>query len=300
MILRGAWACVNVGSCKECVMDYSTLSVDEVISIHNVLVQDFSSTDNPIVPPGIRSMALLDSAVNRQSTVFGNFDKYATIHENAATLLFGICCDHPFHNGNKRTALVAMLAHLDKNKRILRGVSHGDLFDLVIALASHNLLDIDKCKWLKYDANLKRIRADHEEGRIGRDEAEIQLISHWIRSHWDVKKKFDRTIKYGYLERILKRFDYFFDNQKGNAIDIVKYEYPIYMGFKKKVIQKVWTISYSGEKREVALPVIKEIRRRLKLDDANGIDSSAFYDFEACVDGFCIEYAGILKRLANK
>ena len=31
---------------------------------------------------------------------------------------FGICCDHPFHNGNTRTALVTMLVHLDNNQQI--------------------------------------------------------------------------------------------------------------------------------------------------------------------------------------
>jgi len=76
-------------------------------------VADFAGTGDPIAPPGVRSMTLLESAVSRQHTALGGRLKYADPVSSAATLLYGICSDHPFHNGNKRTALVAMLVHLD-------------------------------------------------------------------------------------------------------------------------------------------------------------------------------------------
>jgi len=68
-------------------------------------------------------MSLLASAVARQESGYGNTLKYHEPIINAATLLYGICNDHPFHNGNKRTALVCALAHLDRNRQILKTTS---------------------------------------------------------------------------------------------------------------------------------------------------------------------------------
>src|SRR5262250_3424596 len=120
-------------------MPVETLASHDVLRIHERLVLDFSGTADPIEPPGVRSEALLESAVGRQHAGLGSQLKYPAVGENAATLLYGICMDHPFHNGNKRTALVSMLAHLDRNHRTLFGVSQDDLFNLMIAVASHSI-----------------------------------------------------------------------------------------------------------------------------------------------------------------
>src|SRR5437667_1950835 len=105
-----------------------TLTKEDVLRIHEYLVRDFAQSDDPIAPSGVRSEALLESAIGRQHVALGDEMKYATIHENAATLLYGLCLDHPFHNGNKRTALVAMLVHLDRNKTSLFDVNQKELF----------------------------------------------------------------------------------------------------------------------------------------------------------------------------
>ena len=97
-------------------MELQTLTTADLTTIHERLVEDFASTRDPISPPGVRSIALLEPAVGRQHTGLGETLKYPRPIENAATLAYGICCHHAFHNGNKRTALVAMLVHLDRNK----------------------------------------------------------------------------------------------------------------------------------------------------------------------------------------
>src|SRR5438105_4615900 len=84
-------------------------------------------------------MALLESAVGRQWVGFGDRLKYPNPVENAATLAYGLCCDHAFHNGNKRTALVAMLVHLDRNKWSLFEVGQNALYALIIDVAEHTL-----------------------------------------------------------------------------------------------------------------------------------------------------------------
>lgn len=52
-------------------MNSGMLSAEDVLKIHEVLVRDFASSSDPISPPGVRSMALLESAVGRQWTSLG-------------------------------------------------------------------------------------------------------------------------------------------------------------------------------------------------------------------------------------
>ena len=59
-------------------MDLRTLSVEEVVHIHEVLVEEFSENEDPIFPSGVRSDHLLESAVSRQWTGLGNILKYST------------------------------------------------------------------------------------------------------------------------------------------------------------------------------------------------------------------------------
>jgi hypothetical protein len=53
-------------------MELKTLTAAEVLEVHNALVKDFSSSSDPISPPGMRSMDLLESAVARQHTGIGD------------------------------------------------------------------------------------------------------------------------------------------------------------------------------------------------------------------------------------
>ncbi|MHC4177151.1 MAG: Fic family protein [Planctomycetota bacterium] len=82
------------------------LSYDEVVDVHDSLVRDFANHHDPIEPPGVRSEVLLQSAVNRPKTSLGRARKYPAAEMAAAALVHSLVHNHPFHNGNKRTALV--------------------------------------------------------------------------------------------------------------------------------------------------------------------------------------------------
>lgn len=87
------------------------LTPEEVIAINLYVIQEFS----PHEQAGVRSPELLDSAVNRpRQSVFGD-DAYPTIWEKAAALFESLAQNHPFHNGNKRTAFLALLQFLSYN-----------------------------------------------------------------------------------------------------------------------------------------------------------------------------------------
>jgi death-on-curing protein len=66
-------------------------------------------------PPGLRSMHLLASAVLQvQQSAYGE-DAYPTMAEKAAAYGYFISQNHPFVDGNKRTAALAMMVFRDVN-----------------------------------------------------------------------------------------------------------------------------------------------------------------------------------------
>lgn len=60
-------------------------------------------------------MALLESAVAAPQASFGGESVYNDLIEVAAAYLFFICRNHPFVDGNKRTALGACIVFLRLN-----------------------------------------------------------------------------------------------------------------------------------------------------------------------------------------
>lgn len=70
---------------------------------------------------------------NVEATFGGEF-LHGTIFEMAAAYLYGTCRNHPFVDGNKRTAAAAALTVLDLNG-VEIVATEDDLYDLVIGVA---------------------------------------------------------------------------------------------------------------------------------------------------------------------
>jgi death-on-curing protein len=85
------------------------LTVAEVAALHEKLIAATGGLS------GIRDTELLESAVMNCYQSFGDDDLYPTVIEKAARMAFGICKNHPFADGNKRTAVAAMLVILRVN-----------------------------------------------------------------------------------------------------------------------------------------------------------------------------------------
>ena len=66
--------------------------------------------------PGVRDVALLQSAVAAPQATYGGKPLLSDGIEIAAAYLYYLCCNHPFVDGNKRTALAACLVFLEANK----------------------------------------------------------------------------------------------------------------------------------------------------------------------------------------
>jgi death-on-curing protein len=64
---------------------------------------------------GIRDEGLLESAVAAPQATFGGEPLMQDASEIAAAYLFYLCRNHPFVDGNKRTALAACLVFIEAN-----------------------------------------------------------------------------------------------------------------------------------------------------------------------------------------
>ncbi|MCC7375942.1 MAG: type II toxin-antitoxin system death-on-curing family toxin [Verrucomicrobiales bacterium] len=85
------------------------LTVEIVREIHAEAIAQFGGSD------GVRDLALLESAVAAPQASIGGQSPYSDLAEVAAAYLFYLCRNHPFIDGNKRTALGACLVFLRLN-----------------------------------------------------------------------------------------------------------------------------------------------------------------------------------------
>jgi death-on-curing protein len=68
--------------------------------------------------PGLRDPGLLESAVAAPQASHGGTPLMRDVVEIAAAYLYYLCRNHPFADGNKRTALAAALVFLQANGRM--------------------------------------------------------------------------------------------------------------------------------------------------------------------------------------
>ncbi len=100
--------------------DYLTLA--DVLAIHEDQVQTYGGSS------GIRDLGLLEAALFRPQTGY-----YADEVEQAAALWESLAQNHPFVDGNKRTAFAATYTFLAINGLIINADA-SDAYDFIIGL----------------------------------------------------------------------------------------------------------------------------------------------------------------------
>lgn len=75
------------------------LSPQQILALHDQAIKRFGGSN------GLRDNGLLESAAARPRASFGGEDLYPTVFEKAAALMHSLLKNHPFVDGNKRTAL---------------------------------------------------------------------------------------------------------------------------------------------------------------------------------------------------
>lgn len=85
------------------------LTVAIVLQIHDGAISRFGG-----IPDGINT-ALLESAVAAPQVTVSGSSPFTSLTEIAAAYLYYLCANHPFTDGNKRTALGACILFLRLN-----------------------------------------------------------------------------------------------------------------------------------------------------------------------------------------
>lgn len=78
------------------------ISLEDVLYIHYQSIKEFGGSS------GIRDEGLLLAAISRPFQTFDQYDLYATPAEKAAAIFESLIINHPFMDGNKRTAYILL------------------------------------------------------------------------------------------------------------------------------------------------------------------------------------------------
>jgi death-on-curing protein len=96
------------------------LTVQQVLFVHARLI-DTTGGEH-----GLRDLGLLESAVARPQATFDGKDLYPDIFQKTAALMESLAQNHPFVDGNKRTAITSAAMFLLQNGRSLQ-TTHEEL-----------------------------------------------------------------------------------------------------------------------------------------------------------------------------
>ena len=244
--------------------DMNHVTLPMVRAIYEQLTKDYEKSIDPIDEGERDQGSVLEAAVLRPHTSAGGRLKYPTVEMAASALLHAMVQDHPFQDGNKRTAIVSFLVFLDQNNYVFNGKER-DLFETVIALANHQLID--------------------EEPSARYDDNEMHQLALWIRSRTRKLSKTSQNIQWRDLENILVSYGCTFEKRRGNKV----------------VIRRGNLMSVTGTRNdghEITGDSISRTRKDLQLTEEDGVDSEVFYYGAPRISGFINDYRKILDDLA--
>ena len=113
------------------------VTVHEVESICHKLAQEILGWNEPIPNFSSRSPGILESCLLTPFATYGKKFLYHGLWEKAAILFYLMIKNHPFENGNKRVALVALVHFLYKNNYLLE-IGPEELYNLAKDVAKSN------------------------------------------------------------------------------------------------------------------------------------------------------------------
>lgn len=261
------------------------INENDVLKAH-YLISDYFLDEGEEIVYGVKNYGLLSSAVHRQSTSYCGIEKWTSDFQKMATLLYGLVKNHSFHDGNKRTALLALLLYMDRKKLQLRK-QQSKLETLVVRIAANTLGEYGSYK--RYQNN---------------EESDIMFIADLLKNYTSPVNKRYYPITYAEFNQKLNRFNVKLDNPKGNYIDVFQYKtkesklFGLIKGNTEYV--KIFSIGFPGWKRQINPKALKETLKAAHLTAEYGIDSDVFYKGEEPMYRLINEYREPLARLKDE
>ena len=264
----------------------STLGILEVIRAHYLIADFFISEQRELGGVGPKDLRLLESALYRPWVEFGGIAKWPDPFDKAATTLFGLIKDHPFHDANKRTALLSILFLLAKQRRMPK-CSKDDFENLTVEIAEMEIVK----------------RSRYQQLSENEDDPEVKYISHWLRRNTREIDDREYSITYRELRRILAKYGFILENPNNNSIDLVQISkrsgvIAFLVGKESRV--RIARIGFPGDTKQVSKGDIRKIRKLCGLTSRHGIDSQSFYNDVDDMTSLLSEYQENLRRLADR
>lgn len=110
----------------------NVLTLEQLLEIHALVVESTGGS------AGLRDLGRLEAAIATQTqNVFGE-EVYPKLIDKAAAMIRGIIADHPFVDGNKRTAMLVGLTLLGVNGMHFTAIS-GEIGNFAVKVATDKL-----------------------------------------------------------------------------------------------------------------------------------------------------------------
>lgn len=123
-----------------------SISIAEAKAIHEQQLALFGGT------AGIIDEGKLESALFRPVNI-ANYNQSASLCNLAAALGYGIAINHPFLDGNKRTAFIVMAVFLELNGAYLMA-SEVEVVEIMLGIASGKVTEEELSSWLEHNLKL--------------------------------------------------------------------------------------------------------------------------------------------------
>jgi len=118
------------------------LTPEQVLFIHYRLIEETGGSH------GISDLTLLESALARPMATYNNNALYPDLFTKAASLMHSLIKNHPFTDGNKRTAIATASIFLLRNNYRLKA-SNKELERFTLKVARENVKLQEMAYWFK-------------------------------------------------------------------------------------------------------------------------------------------------------
>jgi len=120
----------------------TNVTLEQLLELHALAIRSTGGSQ------GLRDLGRLDAAIAAQTqNVFGE-ELYPSLLDKAAALIRGIIADHPFVDGNKRTAMLSGLTLLAINDQSFKA-NVGEIEDFAVEITTKHIDTPQISKWLQ-------------------------------------------------------------------------------------------------------------------------------------------------------
>lgn len=125
------------------------LTPENIVQIHFEVIEETGGSH------GLRDTGLLTSAIHRPMATFGGKHLYPSVFLKGAALVHSLLLNHSFVDGNKRTAVLSLMAFLELNGRDIKA-SQKEVVEFALWVENKKPDVAEIAGWIKKHSIAKR------------------------------------------------------------------------------------------------------------------------------------------------